>query len=39
MAKICKKANSVQEVYETLESMANADGIKIPAWEESSIET
>ena len=29
LAKICREADDIKEVYETLEDMANAEGIKL----------
>ena len=29
LAKICRKADNIKEIYETLEEMANAEGIKL----------
>lgn len=37
MAKICKSAKSRQEIYKTIEAMANADGINLPSWDDEEI--
>ena len=34
LTRFCKKADSVQEIYNLLKDMANSEGIPIPSWDE-----